>query len=435
VTASKNIFRALLLGACIPPSLFLANTLRTRMHMEQQLAEEAKLARQQAAVLSAQFIQFTERAVPRGLNVTDYLTGLGLARATVLRIVEAARPVYDLSRVRAGNRFAIGHALDGSPRAVRYQIDADNMLHVAARGDDYLAEIRAVPSSSQTVRLSGKIHDALFNAVADIGETPELAVRLAEIFAWDLDFYTDPRRGDTFSLVVDKKTYMNGQPPSYGKIRAAEYLNGGRSYQALLFRDPQGREAYYAPDGKSLQKAFLRSPLKFAAPVTSRFSRSRFHPVLKTHRPHLGTDYGAPAGTPVQAIGEGRVVFAGRKGDAGNMVHLKHANGFETQYLHLSRILVRTGERVAQGERIGLVGATGLATGPHLDFRVRQNGQYRNFESLRLPPAEPVARKDWQEFVALRGQWLPALAGNSAALARLNSAPQPSLPAPAFTAR
>jgi murein DD-endopeptidase MepM/ murein hydrolase activator NlpD len=170
-----------------------------------------------------------------------------------------------------------------------------------------------------------------------------------------------------------------------------------------------GQPGYYAADGKSLQKAFLRSPLKFGAPVTSHFSRSRFHPILKTYRPHMGTDYGAPIGTPVQTIGSGRVVFAGRKGGEGNMVQIAHFNGYETMYLHLSRMFVRAGERVEIGKTIGLVGNTGLATGPHLDFRILQKGQYKNFEKLGLPPSDPVSKKNWPEFDAMREKWLPLL--------------------------
>jgi murein DD-endopeptidase MepM/ murein hydrolase activator NlpD len=190
---------------------------------------------------------------------------------------------------------------------------------------------------------------------------------------------------------------------------AAEYVNNGKTYQALLFHDDQGRPAYYTAEGKSLQKAFLHSPLKFAAPVTSHFSHRRFHPVLKVSRPHLGTDYGAPTGTPVQSIGAGRVEFAGRKGGDGNMVEIAHSQGYETMYLHLSRIFVHLGERVEIGKTIGLVGMTGLATGPHLDFRIKKNGQFLNFERLGLPPSEPVPGRNMPEFAQVREKWLPAL--------------------------
>jgi murein DD-endopeptidase MepM/ murein hydrolase activator NlpD len=391
--------------------LFLGNCLHLRYSLEKQLALEAYLARQQVAALQAQLTRFTELAVPSGRNITDCLLRMGLARDTVFAVVEAARPVYDLARLHAGHSLTVGAALDGTLRVIRYQIDAERFLSILPRGDDFHAEIQTIPTQMETVRVSGRIEDSLFNAVADVGESPELALRLADIFGWDLDFYTDPRRGDTFRAAIERKTKRNGELLAYGKLLAAEYVNAGRSYQAVLFREPDGRAAYYTPDGKSLQKAFLRSPLKFSAPVTSRFSRSRFHPILKTHRPHLGIDYGAPLGAPVQSIGDGKVIFAGRSSGAGNMVHIRHANGYETQYLHLSRILVRTGERVRQGQRIGLVGATGLATGPHLDFRIRQHGQYRNFEALRLPPANPVPKHLWMEFVAARDAVMPLLTG------------------------
>src|SRR5207247_8547764 len=210
-------------------------------------------------------------------------------------------------------------------------------------------------------------------------------------------------------MVLEKRKYLDRQTAGYGRILAAEYENAGRRYQALLFHDPAGRPGYYAADGKSLQKAFLRSPLKFGAPVTSHFSRSRFHPILKIYRPHMGTDYGAPVGTPVQTIGSGRVIFAGRKGGEGNMVQIAHFSGYETMYLHLSRMFVRTGEHVEIGKTIGLVGSTGLSTGPHLDFRILQKGQYKNFERLGLPPSDPVSKKNLPEFAAVREKWLPPL--------------------------
>jgi len=269
--------------------------------------------------------------------------------------------------------------------------------------------VREIPSKTEVVTVGGQVQDSLFGAVEGAGESPELALRLAQIFGYDLDFYTDTRRGDTFRVVLEKKKYANGEPPAYGRIFAAEYLNGGRAYQAVLFHDAAGRPAYYAADGKSLQKAFLRSPLKYGAPITSHFSYSRLNPVLKFRRPHLGIDYGAPVGTPVQTIGTGRVVFAGSKGEAGNLVQIVHANGYETMYLHLSRMLVHVGEHVEIGKTIGYVGSTGLATGPHLDFRILRRGVYLNFERLGLPPTEPVAKQLWSEFIAVRDQWLPLL--------------------------
>jgi len=431
VEFSGGILRRLLiliLTLAIPGAVLLAFSFHSYSSIEQQLAVQVALARRDAPLIAAQIPHFSEHAVPNGLNVTDFLQGMGVARDTVLAVVDAARPVYDLARLRAGNQMVVARTVAGDLLSLHYQIDSDRMLWVFSQGSEYRAEIKEIPSTTETLRIAGEIRDSLFNAVEDAGERAELAIRLSEIFGWDLDFYTDPRKGDTFRVVVEKRIYSNGQPASYGKLFAAEYNNAGTPYQAVLFRDPDGRSAYYAPDGKSLQKAFLRSPLKFSAPISSHFSKSRLHPILKIRRPHLGIDYAAPVGAPVQSIGDGRVVFAGRNGGAGNLVHIKHTNGYETMYMHLSKILVRGGAHVGQGERIGLVGMTGLATGPHLDFRILQHGAYRNFESLRLPPANPVAKRDMADFLAIRDRWVPLLNADSSQLAR---AVAPSASAPA----
>jgi murein DD-endopeptidase MepM/ murein hydrolase activator NlpD len=299
------------------------------------------------------------------------------------------------------------------------------MLKIVPDDRGFTAQVKDIPSKIEIAAVTGRVDDSLFNAVEDTGESAELAMRLAQIFGYDLDFYTDPRRGDMFRIILEKKKYANGQTAAYGRILAAEYENAGKKYQALLFHDRAGRPGYYSADGKSLQKAFLRSPLKFGAPVTAHFNRARFHPILKIYRPHMGTDYAAPVGTPVQTIGSGRVTFAGRKGGEGNMVRVTHPNGYETMYLHLSRMFVRNGEHVEIGKTIGLVGSTGLSTGPHLDFRVLERGQYKNFERLGLPPSDPVSTKSWPEFAAVREKWLPLLKNPEL----LEASAAPSLPA------
>lgn len=396
-----------LLGAA--GAVLLGYVFSARLAAAREFDRQARLAAAEAVRIQQQVVLSQQRKISAGMNFSGALDQLGLDAATSAAVTASAQTAFNLRHVRAGNLLSVGKSVFGALRSIQYQIDSDRMLWIEPREGGYRAEVREIPSRTEIVAVIGEIHDSLFNAVTDAGENPELAMRLAEIFGWDLDFYTDPRRGDAFRVVLEKKKYANGQTASYGRIFAAEYNNDGHPYQALLFHDAAGRPAYYAPDGKSLQKAFLRSPLKFAAPITSHFSRNRFHPVLKVHRPHLGIDYGAPVGTPVQSIGSGRVVFAGRKGGAGNLVQVQHANGYETMYLHLSRVLVRSGQRVEQGQRIGLVGMTGLATGPHLDFRILQNGKYRNFERLGLPPAEPVAKKFSAEFAAARDKWMPLL--------------------------
>ena len=351
-----------------------------------------------------------DQKLPAG-NFIVALEKLGLRPAEASSAAAAAQRVFNLRSVRAGNAITLTRSGAGTLRELDYRIDADRLLKIVPQDgkSEFTADVERVPSTMEISAVSGRIDDSLFNAMQQIGESPELTMRLAQIFGYDLDFYTDPRKGDTFRVIVEKKKYANAQTSTYGKILAAEYDNGGKRYQALLFHDPSGLAGYYTADGKSIQREFLRSPLKFAAPVTSHFSAARFHPILKVYRAHLGTDYGAPIGTPVQSIGNGKVKFAGRKGGEGNMVDILHNNGYETMYLHLAKMYVRAGEHVAIGKIIGVVGSTGLSTGPHLDFRILQKGQYKNFEKLGLPPSDPVARKDWPEFAALREKWLPIL--------------------------
>ncbi len=380
---------------------------------EEMYAAEVVRARQVAEQIRASTILYSEHPFPSGNTLLEALVRNGVDRAAAQHILNAAARVFDVRRLRAGNRLSIGRSMEGDLRRVCYQTDADHELLLTRRGEEFAGTLNTIPSATKVAAVSGEVEDSLFNAVTDAGERAELALQLADIFGWDIDFHTETRRGDRFRLAIEKKEYANGQRAAYGKVIAAEYVNSGHAYQAVLFHDPSGKPAYYAASGQSLQKAFLRSPLKFGAPITSHFARDRFHPILKIHRPHLGIDYAAPIGTPVQTIGDGRVTFAGARGGSGRMVEVRHSNGYETQYLHLSRIMVRPGERVARGERIGLVGMTGLATGPHLDFRIRQNGAYRNFEMLRLPPALPVAKKNWSEFTAARDRALAMLPTNA----------------------
>ena len=387
----------------------LAHVFRMRLAASAEFERQIKLSREEAARIREQVIVPTEKRVLARDNFTSVLEKFGLSHQDAANASSAAQLAFNLRQVRAGNTITVGRSVEGVLREIDYKIDPDRMLKIVPGESGFTAEVKEIPSKLEVTAVSGVLDDSLFNAVERAGESPEIAMRLAQIFGYDLDFYTDPRKGDTFHVLLEKKKYTNGQTAGYGRIFAAEYDNGGKKYEALLFHDEFGRPGYYTAEGKSLQKAFLRSPLKFGAPVTSHFSKARFHPILKTVRPHMGTDYGAPVGTPVQAIGSGRVLFAGLRGGEGNMVHIAHSNGYETMYLHLSRMYVRAGERVEIGKTIGLVGSTGLSTGPHLDFRILQRGQYKNFEKLGLPPSDPVSKKRLPEFAAVRERWLPLL--------------------------
>jgi murein DD-endopeptidase MepM/ murein hydrolase activator NlpD len=402
-------FIILLLAILTAGTAALGYVFDQRLKTDSELERQTQLAQAEAEHIQKTVVFPTDKKIKAGENFAAALEKFGLSQEDAGNASAAAQQAFNLRQVRAGNTITVGRSVGGALREIDYKIDADRVLKILPEDNGFSAEIQEVPSKTEVVAVSGEVNDSLFSAVEQAGESPELAMRLAQIFGYDLDFYTDPRKGDTFRVVMEKKLYENGQTASYGKIFAAEYKNAGKKYEALLFHDPEGRPGYYTADGKSLQKAFLRSPLKFRAPITSHFSRSRFHPILKIYRPHLGTDYGAPVGTPVQAIGSGRVLFAGRLGGEGNAVHIRHANGYETMYLHLSRLFVRSGQRVEMGKIIGLVGSTGLSTGPHLDFRILERGKYKNFEKLNLPPSDPISKKNWPAFAAVREKWLPFL--------------------------
>ena len=387
----------------------LGYVFRQRVAAAAAFRREVALAQAEAEWARQQRVLSTEKKVPAGENFVAALEKFGLSAEEAKSAAAAAQRAFNLRQLRAGNLITVGRSVDGGLRRIEYRIDPERTLRLVPAAGGFSAEVRTLAAKTEIVVVSGQVDDSLFNAVERAGETAELAMRLAEIFGYDLDFYTDPRRGDTFRVVLEKKRYAGGQTAGYGKIFVAAYNNGGRAYQALLFHDSNGKPAYYAANGNSLQKAFLRSPLKFGARITSHFSNTRMHPILKTRRAHLGVDYGAPVGTPVQAIGSGRVLYAGRKSGEGNLVQIAHANGYETMYLHLSKMFVRAGEHVEIGKVIGLVGSTGLSTGPHLDFRFLQRGKYKNFERLGLPPADPVAKRNWPEFQTVRDRWLPLL--------------------------
>ena len=402
-------FVAVILLVLLSGGAALAYIFQQRILASTELNRQIQLAAADARRIRQSIVVPTDQRVRSGENFAAALQKLGLTSQEAADATAAARQAFNLRQLRAGNTLTVGRSVEGQLREIDYRIDADRMLKILPQERGFSAQVTEVRSRTEIVAVRGALDDSLFNAVAEAGESAELAMRMAQIFGYDLDFYTDPRRGDTFCVLLEKKRYATGQMAGYGKIFAAEYNNAGKKYQALLYHDPAGQPGYYTADGKSLQKAFLRSPLKFGGAVTSHFSKARFHPILKTYRAHLGTDYGAPIGTPVQTIGSGRVTFAGLRSGEGNIVQIAHANGYETMYLHLSKMFVRLGEHVEIGKTIGLVGSTGLSTGPHLDFRILQKGQYKNFERLGLPPSDPVSKKNLPEFARLREKWLPLL--------------------------
>jgi len=329
-----------------------------------------------------------------------------LSPARIHRLVESARPTYDLARVSVGHPFGLALRPDGAIAAFSYGIDELQTLRVTRREGQLEAEIQRRSYDTRIETAAGTITSSLFETISASDERDQLALELADIFAWDIDFNTEIQQGDSFRVALEK-LYLEGHFARYGRILAAEFVRGERQLLAVFFETEDGK-GYYAADGTPLRKAFLRSPLRFSR-ISSRFSRRRFHPILKTVRPHLGVDYAAPSGTPVRAAGKGRVTLAGWSGGYGKAVKIRHANGFETLYGHLSRIEVRKGQRVVQGARIGTVGKTGLATGPHLDYRMTRNATFVNPLTVQSPPAESLRPDQLQQFLSVSGERLSLL--------------------------
>jgi murein DD-endopeptidase MepM/ murein hydrolase activator NlpD len=356
--------------------------------------------------------------IPNRTTLAALLASSRLRSDLVPAIVSLTHTVFDPRRLKADHTYLLERTFSGLVRRFEYEIDQDRFLRVLGPSDRQPEEltVEVVPYRKDLVPAwaQGEISTdatSLFAAMEQVGEGADLSIELADIFSGEIDFNSELQPGDRFDLTFEK-VYREGAFLKYGDVLAATFSNGGRVLKAIRYTVPGGKPGYYDDHGRSLKRFFLKSPLKFGAPVTSRFSHARMHPILRTLRPHLGVDYGAPAGSPVIAVATGVVVSAGWSGEGGLMVHLRHASGYETFYMHLSKIFARVGQHVGQGDLVGRVGMTGLATGPHLDYRVRKNGTPLNPLTLlrALPPGEPIPAGLMAEFAAERDRLLNQLA-------------------------
>ncbi len=335
-------------------------------------------------------------SVESGQTLSGLLSELEVPTHEQPAAVEALAEFIDIRRLRPGTSGLAYRDDHGRLSSVRMRL-RNGWVELAHMADDWQAQFRSFSRRVALARSAGTVNGPLEQAVRMSGASPEITYKMADVLQWDLDFNRDLRLGDQFEVLYEQ-VYLDDSNVGSGAVMALTYENRGQRYEAYRFED-----AYYDHEGRPLQKMFLRSPLPFSR-VTSRFSKRRFHPVLKVHRPHWGVDYGAPTGTPVRATAGGHVAFAGRKGGAGNMVELRHVGGYRTAYLHLSRFAkgVRSGSRVAQGDLIGYVGSTGLSTGPHLDYRVKKDGKWIDPLSIHLRPAPPIPDDRMPAFRAQR---------------------------------
>lgn len=344
--------------------------------------------------VAPKFQEFSDK-FRKNETITDALMRHGLTKQEVFELVKTTRSVWPRSKVIAGEDFQGNLYPHGEFHEFRYRLDSDRYITVYRDGDKFVPLVKTFNYETRTVAINAVIRDSLFVAVNETGEQDQLAGQFNSIFAGDVDFYTDIHKGDSFRMLFEKK-YLDGEFIRYGNILAAELAVQKKRLSAFRFQNE-----YYDLNGKALRRSLLKSPLKYTR-ISSRFSNARLDPILKIVQPHRGVDYAAPTGTPVVAVAAGRVLSAGENGGYGLSVCLRHANGYETVYSHLSHIAVHVGQQVAQGQLIGNVGATGLATGPHLDFRLMHRETPVNPTRMIIPEAPPVAANLFARFAALR---------------------------------
>lgn len=328
---------------------------------------------------------------------------LSLADLANIRALPSARQALDL--LRPGDQIVVTHH-NGELHGLTRQLSITQTLEVKRANEGFAAQIIENPVEIEIARRRGVITSSLFEAAAEAGISDQTAMAVANIFGWDLDFVLDIREGDSF-IAVYEQIWQDGQFVRDGEVIAAEFVNAGRAYRAVRYTLPNGRAEYFAPDGRSMRKAFLRAPVEFTR-ISSRFNPRRRHPILNTIRAHRGVDYAAPTGTPVRAAGDGRIRFRGREGGYGNAVVIEHGGGISTLYGHLSRFARGSapGQRVQQGQVIGYVGSTGLASGPHLHYEYRVNGVHRNPQTVKLGDARPIADELRADFNLRTAPWL-----------------------------
>lgn len=359
--------------------------------------------------------------VRAGATLLSVLRAHDVAASEAAAIVAQAAPIFDLRKVRANQPYRLESTLAGTVRDFEYEIDGDRVLRVGRSADDTLvASVLPIPKTRSIEVVVGGIdrdRPSLSASLDAGGETIDLALAMADIFGGEIDFSTELQRGDRFELTVEKQFRDAHVFAGYGPILAAEFDNAGRHVKAVRFTPEGGSPAYFDEHGVSMKRFFLASPLKFQPVVTSGFSRARLHPILREVRAHLGVDYRAAAGAPVVAVADGTVISAGAGGASGRMVHLRHASGYESEYLHLSSMAVHAGDHVRQGELIGRVGSSGLSTAAHLDYRLKKNGAFINPVTAHrsMPPADPVPPSQMAAFALVRDRAFERLATASPA--------------------
>ncbi len=346
--------------------------------------------------------------VARGQTLSDIFEQNGLGFSEAMAVVRLGKDAARLKSLRTGDTLLLKKTPDDKLGELSFELDETSTLNVRRNADDvFEATIVAAELERRQTQAAAVIENSLFLDGQRAGLSSRLLMDMAQMFGYDIDFALDLRRGDRFAVIYDE-LYKNGEKLRDGDIVAAEFVNRGKSYRAVRYTDTDGKVAYYTPSGESLRKAFMRTPVDFVR-ISSGFNLNRRHPILNTIRAHKGVDYAASTGTPIKATGDGHVEFIGTKSGYGRVIILKHGSQYTTLYAHMSRYRegLKVGARVRQGQVIGYVGATGLATAPHLHYEFRSNGVHKNPLSVLLPRSNPLGKA---QLAAWRAETTPVLA-------------------------
>lgn len=346
---------------------------------------------------SATVVQSFDGRLKRGDTVFRALMSEGLDNSKVAPVLAAMKDVFDFRKAQVGHRYSGEVGDHGRVLSFEYQTGPLDIYQVNLKGDAYVALKKNIPVDKRVARVGCTIGTSLFASLTRCGEGPELARMFTDLFAFDVDFFQEIRRGDVIRIIVDK-VYIQGRFLKYDRIRAARYEGKFGTYSAFLYKDDGGREAYYAEGGRALKKEFLKTPLKYTR-ISSGFTHRRFHPTLHRWKRHLAIDYAAPVNTPVQAVASGQVKYVGRKGASGNLVVIEHGGGYTSYYAHLNKYgRIEVGDQVSQRTVIGYVGKTGRATGPHLHFALKHGRKWVNPLNVKYTQANPVGSGEKTRF-------------------------------------
>lgn len=378
----------------IAPQTITGNVPREMVFEEIQLPMSTETTNQ----VTEQHFWYKEH-VRRDDTLNTLLSRLNIRNQEAINYIRNDAAASEIATaLKPGHQIEAKTDNDGNLVSLEYQLEADQFIAINQTAGGYVANTVTHPLEMRAILKSAEIKSSLFGATDDANIPDHVAVQVAEMFESEIDFHTDLRRGDQFNVIYEGR-YDQGELLKTGDVLAAEFINKGKTYRAVGFRDANNEMHYYTPEGKSLHKSFLRSPLEFTR-ISSGFSLGRFHPILQRLKAHKGVDMAAPSGTRIKASGDAVVNFIGQKGGYGNVIVLKHDNGVSTVYGHLSRFAngLRRGAKVAQGEIIGFVGMTGLATGPHLHYEFLLNGQHRDPMTVALPKANPITANSTAAF-------------------------------------